>query len=298
MKKHKFNIFPEAKPEDYARLLDDIRSNGYDRKQPITLYQGDILDGWNRQKACDECGTVPTYTSFDGNDLEAVMFVMRSNKRRNLSSGQWAAIAVDAEDTIKTISKAVERQRRDSISTARSAETTQKIVPSQKPKNETAHKAAELFNTNRTYVNQANTLKKTAPETFEKLKAGKISMQDAQREVRKKPTDDWREDERKRQGRVADGETVLANYEKDKNLIAWAESKGLAVPIDRSSAYGNPFLLGPDGDRDAVCDAFQKHYLPYKPSITTKLNTLKGKVLCCHCYPDRCHGAALIAAMK
>jgi hypothetical protein len=54
MNKHKFNIFPEANAEDFARLLDDIRTNGFDKKHPVTIYQGEVLDGWNRTKVCDQ----------------------------------------------------------------------------------------------------------------------------------------------------------------------------------------------------------------------------------------------------
>lgn len=44
-KRHKFNIFPEAGAEDFARLVDDMRANGYDAAMPITLYQGAIRIG-------------------------------------------------------------------------------------------------------------------------------------------------------------------------------------------------------------------------------------------------------------
>ena len=88
------------------------------------------------------------------------------------------------------------------------------------------------------------------------------------------------------------GEAVLANAERDKNLIQWAEGEGLAVRIDRSSIYGNPYVL--DKGRDEVCELFEKRYLFYKKSILARLPELKGKVLVCHCYPDRCHGEALI----
>lgn len=70
--------------------------------------------------------------------------------------------------------------------------------------------------------------------------------------------------------------------------------KERAVRIDRGTPFGNPFILGPDGDRDAVCDARRDHYLPHKPSIHKQLADLKGKVLTCHCYPERCHGESLI----
>ncbi len=76
MKRHKFNIFPEAKTEDYERLKQDIEANGYDSSQPIILYQGDILDGWNRQKACNELKAKPTYETFQGTDEEAIRYMM------------------------------------------------------------------------------------------------------------------------------------------------------------------------------------------------------------------------------
>jgi len=150
--------------------------------------------------------------------------------------------------------------------------------------------AAKSVGVGSRYVQDAKKVKQEAPEVFEKLKAGKITMQDAKREVAKKPTDDWRKDERDRQSLAKKGEAVVANQSQDKNLIAWAESQGLMVRIDRSSKYGNPFVMGQDGDRDFVCDAFDRHYLPYKQSIKNDFGKLLGKVLVCHCYPERCHG--------
>jgi hypothetical protein len=158
----------------------------------------------------------------------------------------------------------------------------------------TATKAAELFNTNRTYVNQAVKMKEKAPEVFEKVKAGKMTMQDANKAVRSIPTDPWRDDEKERKAQVEQGQAVVANQQHDKNLIQWAERNGKAVRIDRGSIFGNPFVLGADGERDQVCDSFRNHYLPYKPSIHASLHALKGKVLICHCYPNRCHGESLI----
>ena len=89
------------------------------------------------------------------------------------------------------------------------------------------------------------------------------------------------------------GRAVVANQQADKNLIQWAEQSGKAVRIDRSSKYGNPFVLDQDGSRDEVCDSFQLHYLRHKPSILRDIPKLAGKVLICHCYPERCHGNCL-----
>ena len=289
MKKHKFNIFPAAKAEDYNRLRDDIRDNGYDSKQPIIIYEGEVLDGWNRWTACLELKINPPTRQFDGNESEAIGLVMRTNKRRNLNSGQWATIAVEADDIIKAIAEdGKARQLRKP-----SDSVTQKFALQTKDQRTTSHKAAELFNTNRTYVNQAAKIKQAAPEVFEKVKAGKMTMQDAARAVRAIPTEPWLDDEKERKQKVESGKAVVANSSRDKNLIQWAEKRGLAVRVDRSSEFGNPFILEDDGTRDEVCDAYATHYLPNKPSIKSKIKTLQGKVLICHCYPQRCHGDAL-----
>jgi hypothetical protein len=54
-------------------------------------------------------------------------------------------------------------------------------------------------------------------------------------------------------------------------------------------------LLDADGDRDQVCNCYEVHYLPNKPSILSDVKKLKGMVLVCHCYPQRCHGDTLAA---
>lgn len=300
MKRHKFNIFPEAKTEDYERLKQDIEANGYDSSQPIILYQGDILDGWNRQKACNELKAKPTYETFQGSDEEAIRYMMRTNKRRNLNSGQWACIAVEADDLIKVIRQEVERQKIEKQkANASNQHTEARDKKLSQPKrdyhaNTTPTKTAELFNTNRTYVNQASKLKEQAPEVFEAVKAGTMRMTDGSKAVKAIPTDPWSKDERERQEKVQLGKSVVANANQDKNLIQWAEKVGKAVRIDRGTKYGNPFILPHDGDRDYVCDCFRDHYLPNKPSILKDAPLLQGKVLICHCYPERCHGDSLI----
>ena len=70
---------------------------------------------------------------------------------------------VEAEDILTAIRETTEKERRDKIAAARKDETRQIIAPSEKDSSKTAHKAAALFNTNRTYVNQAAKIKQAAP---------------------------------------------------------------------------------------------------------------------------------------
>ncbi len=89
------------------------------------------------------------------------------------------------------------------------------------------------------------------------------------------------------------GWTVVANINTDAALISWAEAKGRYIYVGRGSKWGNPFKMGDDGDRETVCDCYKKHYVPYKPSILSDLDSLAGMVLGCYCSPQRCHAETL-----
>ena len=64
------------------------------------------------------------------------------------------------------------------------------------------------------------------------------------------------------------------------------------VRIDRTTKWGNPFRIGPDGDRDEVCDKHEA-WIQTQPQLLAALGELKGKRLGCWCAPLRCHGDTL-----
>ena len=64
------------------------------------------------------------------------------------------------------------------------------------------------------------------------------------------------------------------------------------VIIDRSSPWGNPFRIGPDGSRDEVIAKYGK-WIRSQPHLLWLLPTLRDKVLGCHCKPLACHGDVL-----
>lgn len=173
-------------PDDYKRLKDDIDANGYDVSYPIWFYEGRVLDGWNRERACAELGIEPVYAEFTGTATEAIEFVMRSNKRRNLSSSQWACLAVEAEEIINTIKTSVDaeklRKQKENASN-QFMEPLGNIFPQPNPEtNKTASKVADLFNTNRIYINKAADLKENKPEIFEQVKSGEKTITEVKKE--------------------------------------------------------------------------------------------------------------------
>lgn len=283
------SVWPLMEEQQIAELADDIKQRG--QIQDIWIYEGMILDGRNRYTACKIAGVEPRTRTYTGDEPTAFA-VSVNDRRRHMGKSALAAVAAElepffAKDAAK---RRKETQGRPTNSEKKLAEKIPQVferVP------EARKEAAQSVGVNDRYVSDAKKVKNEAPEVFEKLKAGKITLQDAKREVAKKPTDDWKVDERTRQSLIGRGVAVVANAERDKNLIAWAEREGLAVRIDRGTRFGNPFVLGEDGDRNEVCDNYRDQYLPCKPSIIKRIHELCGKVLICHCYPLRCHGDEL-----
>jgi len=65
-----------------------------------------------------------------------------------------------------------------------------------------------------------------------------------------------------------------------------------AAYIGRGSIWGNPFVIGRDGSRDAVCDKYEA-LLATRPDLIARLPDLRGRDLVCFCAPRRCHGDTL-----
>jgi hypothetical protein len=89
--------------------------------------------------------------------------------------------------------------------------------------------------------------------------------------------------------RMKEGKTVVLNMNTNFHAMKWAKDNEMFQQIDRWSDWGNPFLIGGDGNRDTVCESF-KVYFNLKLELNKKVKQLKGKALGCHCYPLRCHG--------
>jgi Domain of unknown function (DUF4326) len=100
---------------------------------------------------------------------------------------------------------------------------------------------------------------------------------------------------------VEAGRSVLASLRNkngvpvDNALIEWAESQNLAVRIDRSSVWRNPYRLGTDGTRKQVIKRYREDFARHR-SLHKRIGELKGKVLICWCYPEYCHGEILADA--
>ena len=64
------------------------------------------------------------------------------------------------------------------------------------------------------------------------------------------------------------------------------------IYIGRGSKWGNPFIIGKDGNREEVINKYET-YLRNKPKLLQALPELKNKTLGCFCAPLSCHGDIL-----
>jgi ParB-like nuclease domain len=148
------DIFPMLEEKDLQALAEDIKTKGL--TEPITLYQGKVLDGRNRYRACNlaEVELRPDqFTQYEGDD--ALGFVVSKNlRRRHLNESQRAAIAAE-------IANMPQGFRSDQPSA-----NLQKVI--------SVPKAAELMNVSTRSVSTAKTIKD--PDLRATVKSGEKTV--------------------------------------------------------------------------------------------------------------------------
>ncbi len=74
--------------------------------------------------------------------------------------------------------------------------------------------------------------------------------------------------------------------------IVHNKKEGYDILIDRTSKWGNPFVIRRDGTRKQVIAKYGRWILT-QPQLIADLSELKNKVLGCWCHPKACHGDIL-----
>lgn len=146
------NFFPMMAGDELAELVEDIRAKGLLEK--IVLFEGKILDGRNRAKACAKAKVKPATRVYKGKD--PVGYVISLNlKRRHLDESQRAMVASAIADAT---------HGGDRRSSGKVAFRTQA-------------QAAKLMNTSSRLLRQAKQVRKHAePELVEAVTAGHVAV--------------------------------------------------------------------------------------------------------------------------
>jgi hypothetical protein len=180
-------LFPMLPEEELQELADDIREHGL--HHPITLHEGQILDGRNRHAACFLAGVEPRFVEWGGNGSSPTAWVISENaRRRHLTISQRAAVAVEALPLFEA--EARERQRQAAAMTNAVRQMTHSVQTSPAPERNRPRRATEeaaaLVGVSGPAVERAKRLKKFAPDLYEAVQAGKIAVNSALREAKER----------------------------------------------------------------------------------------------------------------
>lgn len=187
MKPHALSmVFPAMSDEDFARLVESMRTHGYDQNQPIITLDGQILDGRHRYRAAQEAGVKPLIVEFSPRFGDPALWVMARNlARRHLTASQRAAVAADIEPYFS----AETQTRRKAALQQEKAKNVGKSPLASKDANggKAAGQAAKVVGVSQAQVERAKAVKTASPELHEKVKAGEVSLAEAQRRVKSTP---------------------------------------------------------------------------------------------------------------
>jgi N6-adenosine-specific RNA methylase IME4 len=156
------SIFPAMGEAEYAALKADIKANG--QREAIWTWQGQIIDGRHRDRACSELGVPCQAREHQGEESGLVGFVVSLNlHRRHLNESQRAVVAA----RIATLPQGPNRV------TGKSAGVSQE-------------EASALLNVSDRSIRDVKRLEREAPELLPKVEAGELSLNAAVGEIKKR----------------------------------------------------------------------------------------------------------------
>lgn len=174
------DLFPMMDAERLAELAEDISAHGL--RDPIVTFEGKILDGRNRKRACEMVGVAPRFAEWQDDGGGPTAYVLSENlKRRDLTPGQRAAIAVEALPLFEA--EARERQAHGMTAPGR---TLPAIAP--EARGEARQFAADKTGASARYVQEAKAIKAADPDLFDKVKAGEVELLTASRRLGRTPS--------------------------------------------------------------------------------------------------------------
>jgi N6-adenosine-specific RNA methylase IME4 len=147
---------------EFESLKADIQAHG--QREPIWTWQGLIIDGRHRERACNELGMACAARDWDGAEAELVPFVVSLNlKRRHLNESQRATVAA----------------RISNLSPGTNQWSGESAGPTQA-------EAAAMLNVSERSIREVKRLEREAPELLPRVESGEISLNAAVGEIKKR----------------------------------------------------------------------------------------------------------------
>lgn len=175
------DLFPMLSRDELLDLADSIKREGL--INPCVRKDGVLLDGRNRIAACKLVGVEPRFIEYEGDS--PVSFIVSANlARRHLDKGQKIALALEIE------SHFAEEARKRQLSAGSYGSEGGRGHKKENPcgtistREKSRDQAAKVVGVSGKLVSAAKAIKEADPERFEKVKAGKMSVAKARKEIK------------------------------------------------------------------------------------------------------------------
>jgi len=194
MKFHRLaRYFPVLNEEELDLLVESIRKNG--QREPIITYEGQILDGINRWRACQKLGIEPKYKPLP-EDADPLQYVVDMNiRRRHMDTSQRAMLATEmlpefeaeaeerANDGRREAAKEM-RPEGSKVFSARPSSTDER--PHSTRDGQSSFMAAKVFGVSGPTIQRAKRVKEAAPDKVSDIVSGKTTVSAVDSELRQK----------------------------------------------------------------------------------------------------------------
>ncbi len=167
-------LVPSMTPEEYQALKDDISKHG--QRVPIIVYDGLIVDGRHRYKACMELGLLPVTEDWNEAGSLAELIFSLNAARRHLSTSQRAALAVQLKGELAKEAKA--RQLTGKTLASKDAKGG--------GKGKSAAHAAKIMGVSQAQVERAARIADADDDVFAEVLQGTVTIPEAQRQIDEK----------------------------------------------------------------------------------------------------------------
>ncbi len=156
-------LLPEASPQDYTRLFEDLRNNP--QQEPVTLLDGACIDGRTRVKVLAELGRKVLAVEWTGTG-DPLAFVLSKNvSRRHLTPSQLALAAANyVEFILNNPATRVASSQEENAATA-NLQLSQLI-----------EQAANIMNCSPRSIAYALKAKKGIPELIQAVQGGTLAI--------------------------------------------------------------------------------------------------------------------------
>lgn len=174
-------LLPAMSADELENLTADIKAHGL--HQPVVVYEGQILDGRHRFKACEAAGVAPRFTEFTGDDAAAIALVYSANlARRQLTKSQLALAGAKLKGW--HAEKAKVRQLAALETSSKRGGKVPANLPEPIDGGDARDHAAKAVGVSARMIDQAeNVMRKAAPEVMTLVERGAMTMNEAAKVV-------------------------------------------------------------------------------------------------------------------